>query len=87
MTDQAAESDPEAQFAELSNRFIEMANRANKTISAPEVHLPFLYAAARYGAFVAKAALKVSDHEAYVEEMSRRYAEMLRRHLADPSLD
>ncbi|MGE4060470.1 MAG: DUF3144 domain-containing protein [Sphingomonadales bacterium] len=87
MAEEGEQSDPAQQFAELSNRFIDIANRANKTVPAPEVHLPFLYAAARYGAFVAKAALKVTDHEAYVEEMSRRYAEMLRRHLADPGLD
>ena len=37
-------------------------------------------------AFVAKAVLAVPDQEAFVQEMAGHYQEMLRQHLADPSV-
>ena len=48
--------------------------------------MAFLYASARYSAYVAKAILDVPNHEGFVKEMTSRYQEMLRQHLADPSL-
>jgi hypothetical protein len=48
--------------------------------------LAFLYASARYSAHVANAVLEVPSHEAFVKDMTERYQEMLRQHLADPAL-
>ena len=48
--------------------------------------MAFLYASARYSAYVAKAILDAPNHEDFVKEMTARYQEMLRQHLADPSL-
>ena len=48
--------------------------------------MAFLYAAARYNAYVGKSVLDVADHESFVKEMTQHYADMLRQHLGDPSL-
>jgi hypothetical protein len=50
------------------------------------VHLACLYASARYSAYVANTILGVPNHEDFVREMTAKYQEMLRQHLADPSL-
>ncbi len=73
-------------FLKLAGKFIELANRENQTIAATELHLAFLWAAARYNAHVAKAVLAIDNHEAFVKEMSEQYKEMLRQNLADPAL-
>jgi hypothetical protein len=77
--------DPEA-FVKMADRFIDVANRENRTTLATDVHMAFLFAAARYNAFVAKNVLDIPDHEKFVEEMAGNYMEMLRNHLADPSV-
>lgn len=74
-------------FLKLADKFIDIANRENKQIKATEVHLAFLYAAARYNAHVAKNILDVDNHEVFVKEMAEEYKEMLRQHLGDDSLD
>ena len=48
--------------------------------------MAFLYAAARYNAYVANAILNVPDHEDFVARMTKQYQEMLRQNLADPNL-
>ncbi len=73
-------------FIEIAGKFIDVANRQNKTVSATDLHMIFLYAAARYNAHVAKNVLAVEEHEGFVSEMMKAYQEMLRNHLADPSL-
>jgi hypothetical protein len=73
-------------FVELADRFVDVANRANRTVLATDVHMAFLYGAARYNAHVGKNVRSVADHEAFVEEMAGVYKEMLRNHLADPAL-
>jgi len=73
-------------FLKVADKFIDVANRENKRIKADQLHMAFLYAAARYNAFVAKAVLAVPDQEAFVQEMAGHYQEMLRQHLADPSV-
>lgn len=73
-------------FMEIADKFIDVANRENTTINATELHMAFLYAAARYNAHVAKNVLEVDEHEPYVTEMIKSYQEMLRNHLADPSV-
>jgi len=75
-----------AAFLKVADRFIDLANRQNQRVRATDLHLAFLFASARYSAHVANVVLEVSDHEAFVKDMTVRYQEMLRQHLADPSL-
>ena len=73
-------------FVRLADRFVRTANTANAKIPATDIHMAFLYGAARYNAFVAKNVIDVADHEAFVTEMAAAYTEMLRNHLADPNV-
>ena len=73
-------------FLEIADKFIDVANRENQSVNATDLHMAFLYAAARYNAHVAKNVLEVDEHEPYVSEMLKSYQEMLRNHLADPSI-
>lgn len=73
-------------FVKLADKFIRVANAENRKILATDIHMAFLYGAARYNAFVAKNVIEVADHEAFVTEMAAAYTEMLRNHLADPSV-
>lgn len=75
-----------AGFVAVAGRFIDLANRENRKVNATQLHMAFLYAAARYSAFVAKNILNVENHEEFVSDMTRHYQEMLRNHLADPEL-
>ena len=75
-----------AAFLKLADKFIDVANQQNKRVNATQVHLACLYASARYSAYVANAILGVPNHEDFVREMTAKYQEMLRQHLADPSL-
>lgn len=74
-------------FLQLAAKFIDVANRENRKIPATDLHVVFLWAAARYNAHVAKAVLEVEDHEDFVTNMVEQYREMLRQNLADPELD
>ncbi|MBL4598004.1 MAG: DUF3144 domain-containing protein [Rhizobiaceae bacterium] len=76
----------DARFMKLADKFIDVANEENQSINATELHMIFLYAAARYNAHVAKNVLEIDEHEPYVTEMLKAYQEMLRNHLADPSI-
>ncbi len=73
-------------FVAVADKFIDVANRENQTVNATDLHRAFLYAASRYNAHVAKNVLNVDEHETFVEEMTKIYQEMLRNHLADPSV-
>jgi hypothetical protein len=73
-------------FLKLADKFIDVANQHNRRVKATEVHIAMLYASARYSAYVASTILSVSNHEEFVREMTAKYQEMLRQHLADPSL-
>ena len=73
-------------FMEIADHFIDVANRENKNIKATDLHMIFLYAAARYNAHVCKNVLEVDEQEKFVSEMLKAYQEMLRNHLADPGL-
>lgn len=73
-------------FLKLAGKFIDLANRENQRIPATDLHLAFLWAAARYNAHVAKAVLDVENHEEFVKNMADEYKEMLRQHLADPGI-
>lgn len=76
----------DAAFLKLADTFIDVANRQNQKVQATELHMAFLFAAARYNAHVAKNVLEIEEHEPFVEGMLKAYAEMLRNHLADPSI-
>lgn len=73
-------------FLEIAGKFIDLANRQNRTITATQLHMIFLFAAARYNAHVAKSVMEVENHEDFVTHMVEQYREMLRQHLADPAL-
>lgn len=73
-------------FLQIADKFIDVANRENQSVNATDLHMAFLYAAARYNAHVAKNVLQVDEHEPYVAEMLKSYQEMLRNHLADPNV-
>ena len=69
--------DPDA-FLKLADRFIDVANRANQKVLATDIHMAFLYAAARYNAFVGNKVREVEDHEVYIEEMADFMASLTR---------
>ena len=73
-------------FMEIADRFIDVANRENQSVKATDLHMIMLYAAARYNAHVCKNVVEVDDQETFVTEMLKAYQEMLRNHLADPSV-
>jgi hypothetical protein len=73
-------------FLKVADKFIDLANRENRTVQAIDLHNAFLYASARYSAYVGNAVLKVENHEEFVQAMVKQYTEMLRQHLADPNL-
>lgn len=77
----------EAAFLALADRFIAVANRENRRTDATSLQMAFLWAAARYNAFVGKSILRAADHETFVTDMTKAYQEMLRQNLADPSID
>ncbi len=74
-------------FLKLADKFIDLANRENSQVKATQLHMAFLYAAARYNAYVAKSVTDADDHEKFVTHMVEQYREMLRQHLADESLE
>lgn len=73
-------------FLEVAGQFIDLANRLNRTIVAPDLALAFQYAASRYNAHVAKNVMEVENHETFVEDAQKQYLDMLRQNLADPDL-
>lgn len=74
-------------FLKIADKFIDLANRENQKTKASEVHMAFLFAAARYNAHVAKNVYDVDNHEQFVKEMAEQYKEMLRQHLGDETLE
>lgn len=76
-----------AGFLKVADKFIDLANRENQRVNATQLHMAFLFASARYSAFVGKTMLRIEDHEEYVEKMTGEYRDMLRQHLADGTLE
>lgn len=76
----------EKAFLEVAGQFIDLANRLNRRIVAPDVALVLQYAAARYAAHVAKNVTQVESHEDFVQAQLKAHADMLRQSLADPEL-
>lgn len=75
-----------AAFLKIADSFIDVANRQNQKVQATDLHMAFLFAAARYNAHVGKNVVEVDNHEDYVNSMMKTYGEMLRNHLADPEV-
>ena len=75
-----------AGFLRMADKFIDLANRENRRVNATQLHMAFVYASARYSAFVAKSILAVDKHEEFVDKMLGEYQDMLRQHLADETL-
>ncbi|MGI9350448.1 MAG: DUF3144 domain-containing protein [Rhizobiaceae bacterium] len=73
-------------FLEIADKFVDLANRENQTVPATDLHMIMLYASARYNAHVCKNVVEVEEQETFVTEMMKAYQEMLRNHLADPSV-
>lgn len=76
-----------AAFLKVADRFIDLANKENRRINATQLHMAFLFASARYSAFVAKSIIDLDEHEPFVEKMATEYADMLRQHLGDETLN
>lgn len=76
-----------AAFLKVADKFIDLANRENQKANAVQLHMAFLFASARYSAFVGKTMLGIEKHEEYVEKMTNEYRDMLRQHLADKTLE
>lgn len=74
-------------FLKVADKFIDVANRENQRVKATQLHMAFLWAAARYSAFVAKNMMNVENHEEFVDTMTKEYTEMLRQHLGDETID
>ena len=74
-------------FLKVADKFIDVANRENQKVKATQLHMAFLWAAARYNAFVAKNILRIESHEEFVDSMTKEYTEMLRQHLGDETID
>ena len=73
-------------FLRVADQFISLANQRNKKVEATELQMVMLFAAARYAAHVGKNILEVTDHEEFVQHMAAQYTDMLRGHMADPSV-
>ena len=73
-------------FLSIADKFIDIANKQNNRVQATDLHMIFLYAATRYNAHVCKNILEAEDQEVFVKEMTKTFQEMLRNHLADPSV-
>ena len=76
----------EQAFLDLSGRFIDLANRHNRSVDARNVQLAMIWAAARYSAHVGRNVQQIEQDEPFVEDMLRHFAEALRQHLADPDI-
>ena len=76
----------EATFLKLADRFISLANSRSKKVLATELQFVMLFAAARYAAHVAKNVIDTGDQEEFVGHMTAQFQDMLREHLADPTV-
>lgn len=73
-------------FLKVADKFIDVANRENRSVNATDLHMAFLFAASRYSAYVANVILRVEEHEDFVDHMVKQYQDMLRQNLADPNI-
>ena len=73
-------------FLRVADQFISLANQRNKKIDSTELQMVMLYAAARYAAHVGKNVLAVDEQEKFIDHMTKQYQDMLRTHMADPTV-
>jgi len=76
----------EAHFIQLADQFISLANSRNKRVLATELQYVMMFASARYAAHVGKNVIEVEEHEQFVTHMTAQFKDMLREHLADPTV-
>ena len=76
----------ENSFVKLADQFISLANKRNRKVLATELQFVMQYASARYAAHVAKNVIDVDNHEEFVDHMTAQFKDMMREHLADPTL-
>ena len=76
----------EATFIKLADQFISLANTRNKKVLATELQYVMMFAAARYAAHVGKNVIDVDDHEEFANHMMAQFMDMMREHLADPTV-
>ena len=73
-------------FVRLADQFISLANQRNKKVAATDLQLVMMFAAARYAAHVGKNVLAVDEQEKFIDPMTKQYQDMLRTHMADPTV-
>lgn len=71
------------QFVALANRFINFANEEGKKTIPTNVQMSFIFAAARYTAFMARKVVKPTDDKAFIDEVSATFRRMLTEQMAD----
>ena len=57
-----------------------------KKVAATDLQLVMMFAAARYAAHVGKNVLAVDEQEKFIDHMTKQYQDMLRTHMADPTV-
>ncbi len=81
-----SENIPDQEFFELADSFIRLANQHRENIPATKVSSAFLYAAARYNAFVAASADGAdpeSEREVVIEYFTQQYRKMISENMDD----
>ena len=73
-------------FVRLADQLISLANQRNKKVAATDLQLVMMFAAARYAVHVGKNVLAVDEHEKFIDHVSKQYQDMLRTHMADPTV-
>ena len=73
-------------FVRLADQFISLANQRSKKVAATDLQLVMMFAAARYTAHVGKNVLVVDEQEKFIDHMTKQYQDMLRTHMADPTV-
>ena len=73
-------------FVRLADQFISLANQRSKKVAATDLQLVMMFAAARYTAHVGKNLLVVDEQEKFIDHMTKQYQDMLRTHMADPTV-
>ena len=73
-------------FVRVADQFISLANQRSKKVNATDLQLVMMFAAARYAAHVGKNVLAVNEQEKFIDHMTKQYQDMLRTHMADPTV-
>ena len=73
-------------FVRPADKFISLANQRNKKVAATDLQLVMMFAAARYAAHDGKNVLAVDEQEKFIDHMTKQYQDMLRTHMADPTV-